>query len=388
MKTYDWLIIGGGITGAALAYELAKRGLSVLILEQHAHLQGATRFGYGGIAYWSGTNALTRQLCQEGYDRYQALPTELDADFQFRELDLLLTIAPDQDPQQVAASYQIFATPPKLLEVDQACELEPLLNPNGISGALTVKHGHISNQALAEAYIAAFLRLGGERELATVEGVVRSGDRVTGVRTSQTTYSGANVVVCVGGWSRQFLKQAGISTRVYFTHAELIEVPPIDLRLQTFIMPADTQRFAMEATAGEKDVAWDQPGQEVVPPILDVGVIQFQDGSLRIGQISRALTDPHAKVDPATSAADLRNGIGQILPTLKNLSGTWHHCLVAFSCDRLPLIGPLPGVEGLFLFSGFSNPLTFVPPLAVHFATQATGEREALLDQMAPDRFH
>jgi glycine/D-amino acid oxidase-like deaminating enzyme len=52
MRTYDWIVIGAGITGAALAYELAKQGLSVLLLERHVSLQGATRFGYGGIAYW------------------------------------------------------------------------------------------------------------------------------------------------------------------------------------------------------------------------------------------------------------------------------------------------------------------------------------------------
>ena len=62
MQTYDWIVIGGGITGAALSYELAKQKFSVLLLEQHPSLQGATRFGYGGIAFWSGTTALTRRL--------------------------------------------------------------------------------------------------------------------------------------------------------------------------------------------------------------------------------------------------------------------------------------------------------------------------------------
>jgi glycine/D-amino acid oxidase-like deaminating enzyme len=34
MKTYDWIVVGAGITGAALAYELAKQGLQVLLLEK------------------------------------------------------------------------------------------------------------------------------------------------------------------------------------------------------------------------------------------------------------------------------------------------------------------------------------------------------------------
>jgi glycine/D-amino acid oxidase-like deaminating enzyme len=70
MKTYDWTVVGGGITGAALAYELVKTGFSVLLLEKDPVAQNATRYSYGGLAYWSGSTELTRQLCQEAIARY------------------------------------------------------------------------------------------------------------------------------------------------------------------------------------------------------------------------------------------------------------------------------------------------------------------------------
>ena len=143
MTTYDWIVVGAGITGAALAYELAKQGFSTLLLEQHNPLTGATRYSYGGIAYWSGTTALTRQLCAEGIERHRILSAELEADTQFRELDLLLTIAAHSDPQALVQQYASFAIPPHLLSVAEACGLEPLLNPTAIAGALTVRHGHI-----------------------------------------------------------------------------------------------------------------------------------------------------------------------------------------------------------------------------------------------------
>jgi Choline dehydrogenase and related flavoproteins len=34
MKSYDWIVVGGGITGASLGYELAKKGFAVLLLER------------------------------------------------------------------------------------------------------------------------------------------------------------------------------------------------------------------------------------------------------------------------------------------------------------------------------------------------------------------
>lgn len=385
MKTYDWIVIGGGFTGAALAYELRRTGFSVLLLEQNATLQNATRYSYGGLAYWSGTSDLTRQLCQEGIELHRRLSDELDAATQFRELDLLLTIDRDDDPQAVAGNYARFAIPPTLLSVEEACELEPLLNRDLIAGALTVRHGHIHPDKTTEGYIQAFRRAGGEIQIAQVVELLRQGDRIQGVKTQGSTYHAANTVVCAGGLTRSLLKASGIDVSLYFTHAEMIEIPPVDIQLHTLVMPADTQRFKLEAKAStaELDPLWDEPGHEPVPPILDAGAVQFLDGSLRIGQLSRVLTDPYAQVAPAQSEAAIRTQVGKVLPALEKLPGTWHHCLVAFSSNRLAVVGPLTNVEGAYVFSGFTTPLVFVPVLAKRFANWATGQDDEIIAQLS-----
>ncbi len=127
MKTYDIIVIGAGIAGAALSYELVTKGFSVLLLEQDTIPQNATRYSYGGLAFWSGTTSLTRQLCEESKKLYQSLSEELNTDIQIRELDLLLTIPQENNPEEIAANYQRFATPPQLLDVNQACELETFI---------------------------------------------------------------------------------------------------------------------------------------------------------------------------------------------------------------------------------------------------------------------
>jgi glycine/D-amino acid oxidase-like deaminating enzyme len=386
MKTYDWIVVGGGIAGAALGYELLTKGFSVLLLEKDATLQNATRYSYGGLAYWSGTSELTRQLCQEGIELYRSLSEELDTDTQFRELDLLLTIDPDDDPQAVADNYARFAIPPTLLSVEEACELEPLLNRNAIAGALTVRHGHIHPDKTNQGYSEAFRRAGGEIQIAQVVELLREGDRIKGVKTPKQNYHAANTVVCAGGLSRALLKAAGIPVRVYFTHAELIETPRVDIQLRTLVMPANTKRFALEAKAStaEVDPLWDEPGYEPVPPILDAGAVQFLDGSLRIGQLSRVLTDPYAQVAPNESEAAIRTQVGKVLPALEKLPGTWHQCLVAFSSNRLAVVGALSGVEGAYVFSGFTTPLVFAPPLAKRFANWATGQDDEIIAQLSP----
>ena len=384
MRTYDWIVVGGGITGAALGYELVKKGFSVLLLEKDASLQNATRYSYGGLAYWSGTSQLTRQLCDEGIQIHRRLSEELEADTQFRELDLLLYITPDDDAEKLAANFAHFAIAPRLLSVEEACELEPLLNRDAIAGAFTVRHGHVHPDQLNLAYLEAFRRAGGEMQIAQVVELLRKADRIEGVKTLHQTYHAANTVVCAGGFSRALLQEAGISTQLYFTHAEIIETPPIELQLQTLVMPANTQRFALEAKAStpEVDALWDEPSHELVPPILDAGVVQLLDHRLRIGQISRVLTNPHAAVDAAASEAAIRKQVGKILPAVEQVPGTWHHCLVAFSSDRLPFVTPLGNIQGISIFSGFTTPLVFIPPLAKHFANWANGDNDTLINQL------
>jgi len=385
MKTYDWIVVGGGFTGAALGYELRRTGFSVLLLEQNATLQGATRYSYGGLAYWSGTSELTHQLCQEGIELHRRLSEELDTDTQFRELDLLLTIDPDDDPQAVAENYAHFAIPPTLLSVEEACELEPLLNRDAIAGALTVRHGHIHPDKTTEGYIQAFRRAGGEIQIAQVVELLRQGDRIQGVKTLDQTYHAANTVVCAGGLTRSLIKASGIDIRLYFTHTEMIEIPPVDIQLHTVVTSADIKRFKLEAKASKAEVEslWDEPGHEPVPLILDAGAVQFRDGSLRIGQLSRVLTDPYAQVTPEQSEALIRSQVGKVLPALEKLPGTWHRCLVAFSSNRLAVVGPLRNVEGAYVFSGFTNPLVFVPVLAKHFANWATGQKDEIIAQLS-----
>lgn len=390
MKIYDWIVIGAGITGAALSYELAKQGFSVLLVDRYSALQDATRFGYGGVAYWSGTTTLTRQICLEGAELHRSLSEELEASTEFRELDLVMPIEVDADPVAVAESYAHFAIQPQLLSVAEACELEPLLNPAAIAGALTVKHGHIHPEATARAYTQAFQRLGGMVQTGAAATLRRGeGLRIEGVDCGSESYLGANVGICAGALSRSLLKAAGISLRLYFTHAELLETPPVDVQLRSLVMPSATQRFVLEAAASraEVDALWDETGHELAPLILDAGAIQFIDGSFRIGQISRTLSDPNALIDRSESEACLRAEIGQVLPALQDLPGTWHHCLVGFSHDRLPLIGAISGAPGVHVFSGFSNPLAIVPPLARRYATHLAGQDDKLLAQLSPDRF-
>ena len=389
MQTFDWIVVGNGLVGAAASYELARQGLSVLLVDLSLTPDSATRFSYGGIPYWSGTTPLTRTLCQEGIAKHRQLSEELGADTQFREVDLLLTVSPDDDPEALAAVQTQFAIPPQWVSLTETQTLEPLLTGPAVAGAFAVRHGHVSPVAVVAAYNQAFHRQGGSRLIAQVTGIVRVKDRVTGILTAEQAYAAHRVLVASGAFSRSLLTMVGLKVPLYFTQAELIEtLPTPEITLRTLVMPATNQRQTLEAQASHPDVEalWDQPGHEVTPPIIDGGAVQFRDGHLCLGQISRIVTDPVAPTDTNASVQRLRATLAGLLPSLSTLPGRWHRCPVSFSRDGLPLVGPIPGLEGLDLMAGFNGPFVYLPPIAQRFAQASVGQPDPDLVALRPDR--
>jgi glycine/D-amino acid oxidase-like deaminating enzyme len=386
MKTYDWIVVGAGITGAALAYELAKQGLQVLLLEKEQNPHSATYYSYGGVAYWSGSAPLTRQLCQESKHILSNLSQELDGETEYRELNLVLTIPHGHDPDTVHKNYENCLNPPDYLSVEEAIELEPLLNPDQIAGVLTVAHGHIHAQKTTRAYLQAFLRLGGTIAIEPVFNLLRQNERIIGVITSKNTYQSENTVICAGAFSRSFLETNNIRIPLYFSHAQVIKTPPLNIRLRSLVMPAILQRLKIESQVRQpdKEFDWNLPNSNVMAAIIEPGAIQFLDGSFYLGQASQIITDSSMIPDLIQSETEIRSQIAKILPQLANVPGTCHHCLVAFSDPSRPLVGKIQNLEGIHLFSGFTSPLAYAPPLARHFAIWVTQGKDHVIDQFSP----
>ncbi|MFP4338310.1 MAG: NAD(P)/FAD-dependent oxidoreductase [Halothece sp.] len=408
MKNYDFIVIGGGITGASLAYELQAQGGNVLLLESDPNLENATRYSYGGLPFWSGTSPEMRELCAEGMRLHRELPTILDQDTEYQEINLLLTIRKDESPEEILDQYQGCEIPPQLLSVEESCEIEPLLNPSAIAASIYFPHGQINPKKTNQAYLKTFTRLGGKIQYEAATALIKEGEKIKGVKTAKTHYYADKTILCAGGLTHNLLREIGVKRSVYFTQAELLETPPLDLKLNSLIMPGTNQRLNLEKTATN---LWDNPEQKLANSVIDPGVAQFQDQHLCIGQISRIFSNPNPQVVPFSksnvtlapplrqaqgntfapltqggwgdlnaapivqnginsykSESWLRQEVGELLPKLKEVPAKWHHCLIAFNPEGQSTIGKIEGYEGVFVFSGFTSTLLFAPPLARKFA--------------------
>ncbi|MGK7886045.1 MAG: NAD(P)/FAD-dependent oxidoreductase [Crocosphaera sp.] len=374
MNNFDWIVVGAGITGSILSYELAKQGLKVLLLEKDPSYNNATRYSYGGVAYWSGTDDDSIQLCQESREIYHNLSEELGEDTEFRELDLMLTIPVDNDPQSLLENYQKFFIKPQLLNPDESTEIEPLLNTDSISGCLKLPHGHIHPQKTNNGYQQAFLRLGGTLNYEEVTQILSENQKITGVKTNQEEYYSPNVVICAGGLTRYILKNIGVNVNLYFTHSQLILTPNVDIKLKALVMPAILNRLDIEEKSGDSELKslWNNPSDEIISDVMEAGAIQFLDGSFCLGQISQIITNTTAKFNKNLAEKTIREGVSKILPDLYDVPGKLHNCLVAFCADSNFLVGKIDNFEGLHLFSGFTSTLMFAPPLARRFASWVT----------------
>jgi glycine/D-amino acid oxidase-like deaminating enzyme len=369
---WDFGVIGSGIAGAAIAYELAKRGAKVLQIEDQP--RNATTWSYGGIAYWAGNTPLSRQLCQESIAWHRQASAELNGSTEFRDRQLLLWFERRWDIQtELQRRYGTVAIAPEWLGIDEAIDREPLLNRAAIGGALAFPQGQVCPRALLGAYRRALVSLGGSIR----QGHVRSiqGGETVQLETDGGTISVGQAIVASGAWSRELLARSGQSMPIYWTHAELVELEPTSQQLGSIVMPAMMERMGLEAKV-KRNRSWDQAGDvSQALPILDAGAVQFLDGRIAIGQISRLIPQTQPSGDPGTAEAQIRATVGRVLPTIAHQPGRFQHCLVAFSGDGWPLVGEVaPGIQ---VFSGFSSPFVYVPPFARRLADRLTGQVEA-----------
>jgi glycine oxidase len=202
VKTWDVIIVGGGIIGLTLSIALHKRGLRVLVVERGAPGREASYAAAGMLADCPmETPAALQPLATASARMYPEFVHELQDEsgmnVDLRDQGTLLFAS----PEHISARHQFDA---KSMPSLRLAELEPALAEMKVP-AIYLKERSVDPRAL----VAAALKAAKHREVdissgSTVMEVLVSDGRVTGVSTDKTHYSAPCVVNCAGAWAGNF----------------------------------------------------------------------------------------------------------------------------------------------------------------------------------------
>jgi len=216
----DVVIVGAGIIGAACARELARAGLSVIVLDRGAAASATSARGEGNLLVSDKAPGPELDLALLASTHWSALAAELadelggafpSIEFERKGGVVVATTEAGAAPLRAFAQSQAaVGVEVEHLSAAEALTLEPDLNPALTAAVHYPQDAQLQPVVATEALLASARRAGAtvlaNRE---VVGAVRAGSRVTGVRTASETIDAGAVLVAAGPWSGEVADALG-----------------------------------------------------------------------------------------------------------------------------------------------------------------------------------
>jgi glycine oxidase len=325
-------IVGGGIVGCGIAYELARRGASVAVVERGQIGREASGAAAGIISPPSSLDTppakarLTARSLLAYPDYIARLQEETGAEIGWKlrgELTVALSETDRDELRQVADLQESLGFHVEWLDAEAARELEPVLPESVLGGALVREGGSLFTYQLTRA-VAEAARLRGARliEATPVLEVLTEGDRARGLRLAEGVLPAEQVVLAAGAWTAAFGLQLG---------TPLPTVPVKGQMLAIAGAPLMPRRIIGRYGSGH--------------------LVPRPDGTVAVGA-----TKEHVAFDRRLSPRNVAwclELLRQIGPSLLDgeITAMWTG-LRPGTPDELPLMGLVPGYERLWVASG------------------------------------
>jgi glycine oxidase len=205
-------VIGAGIIGLSLGWQLVRRGVPVVICERGEAGRSASWAAAGMLAPHSEVGFEEEEFLRLGIESLNEFPRfldELEEDTGRRvPLDARGTLIVGfhrDDTERIRRLYEFrehLGLPVKWLPGTEGREIEPLLSPKITAAIWLPDDCQINNRSLVDALKEAFVARGGVlREHSPVRSIVMDADRVRGVRTEEDEFESSSVVLAAGCWS-------------------------------------------------------------------------------------------------------------------------------------------------------------------------------------------
>src|ERR1700733_419589 len=332
----DVVVIGAGAVGAACAYHLAEAGLRVTMVDRGSVAGGTTGAGEGNILVSDKEPGPELELAMLSLRVWRELPPALT---EAAELDLKggLVVAASTDELTgltgLAEAHRAAGVEAIPVAPERLTELEPELAADLAGGVLYPQDMQVQPMLAAAHLIAAARRHGARVQLgAPVTGLLRAGERVSGVRTSRGPIAAGAVVNAAGVWGGQIASLAGVALPVLPRRGFILVTEPLGPLI----------RHKVYAASYVADVQDSSEGLETSPVIEGTA-----GGTVLIGS-SRERVGFDARLSMTALARIARHAI-RLVPVLGRVRALRaYHGFRPYSPDHLPMIGADPRAPGLF----------------------------------------
>ncbi len=227
----DVVVVGGGVMGASAAFHLAEAGVSVLLVERGELSGGSTSRAAGGVRA-NFSDALNIALGQRSLELFGRFGERPGQEIDLHRSGYLFVLTRPEDVELFTASVALqnsLGVESRMVDVDEACRLSPLLDPDGVLGAAwSPNDGHCTPESVVLGYATGARRLGATvRTGVEVVGISTSGDDITSVDTTEGSVSTGCVIDCAGAWSPEIAAYVGVDLPVTPYKRELLITEPM-----------------------------------------------------------------------------------------------------------------------------------------------------------------
>ncbi|GHG77066.1 FAD-dependent oxidoreductase [Comamonas sp. JC664] len=361
------VIIGGGIMGLALAYNLARAGeTDVVVLERGYLCAGASGRNGGGVRMQWGTPSLV-ELAKRSIDLMKGFARELGINVWLRQggyIFLAKTKPVAQRLERNVSLHNRFGVPTRLITPDEARGIVPgLTMKDCLIASYNPEDGVIFPWPFLWGYAQGCQKRGVRVETYTdVTGFETSGGQVRKVKTTRGDIACDTVVLAAGAWSPQVANLVNVKLPNEPHRHEILSTEPLKPFLGPLVSVLDSGLYFSQSMRGEIVGGM---GDAKEPAGLNMGsTLRF------VSRFAQALMEQLPQV-------------GHV-KVLRQWAGCYD-----VTPDNNPILGRTPGLDNLLQMSGFvGHGFMMAPAVAERMAKwMATGESDELFTRFNLRRY-
>ena len=357
----DVVVIGSGIFGAAIAYNLAMQGVDVVVVERGEFCGEASGANVGLITVSTKAPGLLLDLALLSAELYSKMSETLGHNVQYEQVGgLVLAGTPTElDARDALTEAQrAVGVDIRHINAEEALDLEPALPETVLGGAFCPMDGYVYPFAVVEAYLDKARALGVKMVARTeVTGIDMDADRVTGIQTTRGPIQARWVVNAAGSWAGEVSALAGLHTPTVPVRGQIMVTEPLPLIIKHVILGVSSFR-------------------------------QTWAGNALIGGTTERVG--HNKENTLAVIRQLAQGTTAVYPQLRDVQvlRIWAG-LRPGTPDEMPLLGESQQVKGFVIAGGaFRNGMLYGPAVGQVIAEEILGKPLSVnIDVARPERF-